>query len=291
MIEVVSVSLGPSQRDRDFVVGLGGHMVHVRRIGCDGSYARARTAIAEFDGRVAAIGLGGINLAYRLDGLRWTMPGAAALRAAARRTPVCDGSAFKDAVEPQLARTIEPGRGRAALAVSALDRPQIPAALEAQGYRVRVGDPWFGLGLPIFPRPATFRRMARISMPLLRRLPVEAVYGTPREGRIRPTASFDIIWGDIRLIRRRPIDLRGVSIVTSTVRRDDVKWLQRSEVHGVLSPAPIVDGEGFGANVWEAVVTAIQGAPLRPDELGTAFRSLVGRLGWTVPFDDVHPTG
>lgn len=290
MIEAASVSLGPSHRDRAFVIRLGGEMLRIRRIGCDGSYRRALAAVSELDGRVGAIGLGGINFRYRLDGLLWPMPGAERLRRAARVTPVVDGSAFKDMVEPCAVGLLPPGPRRA-LAVSALDRPAVARALADAGYAVRVGDAWFALGLPIFPDLPLFRRLAQAGMPLLRHLPLRTVYGGRRTGILGPSPRFDIVWGEVGLLRRRPVALRGVSVVTSSVRRDDVEWLRCSGVSLVVAASPPVLGEGFGANVWEAAIAALSGRPLRGEELGSAFRGMVGRVGWVVPFDAPHPTG
>lgn len=290
MIEVVSVSLGPSRRDRSFVVRLGGEALHVRRIGCDGCYRKALAVISALDGQVGAIGLGGINFGYRLGGMRWPMPGAERLRRAARRTPLLDGSTFKDAVEPQTVGLLPVRSGRA-LAVSALDRPAVAQALAAAGFAVRVGDAWFALGLPLFPDLAAFRRLARAGMPFLRHLPLRTVYGGRGEKAARSACAFDVVWGEIGLLRRRPVALGGVSLVTSSVRRDDVEWLRCSGVRRVIAASPPVAGEGFGANVWEAAITALAGRLLRGEEFCRAFRDLTGRVGWVVPFDAPHPTG
>lgn len=289
MIEVVSISLGPSERDRSFVLRIAGERVRVRRLGTDLSYLRALAAIRELDGRVAAMGLGGVNLSYRLDGRSWSMPGARLLLEAARLTPILDGSDYKDAVEPLATSALAPG-GRTALAVSMLDRPKIPAALRAAGYRVRVGDPWFALGIPIFPEPEGFEALARASMPLLRRLPLSQVYGGRATRPSRP-ARFDVVWGDLRLLRRRPIDLENVSVVTSSLRRNDVEWLRCSGASRIISATPPVQGEGYGANVWEAVMAALSGRRLSGHELRKAFQRLIGRVGWSWPFDHPELTG
>lgn len=289
MMEVVSISLGPSERDRTVVIRIAGERVRVRRIGTDLSYLRALAAIRELDGRVAAMGLGGINLSYRLDGRSWSMPGARVLLSAARCTPIVDGSEYKDAVEPLAVSELSPCGGTA-LAVSMLDRPRIPAVLRSAGYGVRVGDPWFALGIPMFPEPRGFESLARASMPLLSRIPLSRVYG---ERALRPSCSvrFDVVWGDLRLLRRRPIALQNVSVVTSSLRLNDVEWLRRSGAGRIISVTPPVRGEGYGANVWEAVMVALGGRRLSGPELRTAFQKLMGRVGWSWPFDHPELTG
>ncbi|MCL7451512.1 MAG: serine carboxypeptidase, partial [Anaerolineae bacterium] len=64
--EIVSVSLGPSSRNYEFTTQIFDEPVHVRRVGADGDAGRAAELVAEFDGRADAIGLGGMNVHFKV---------------------------------------------------------------------------------------------------------------------------------------------------------------------------------------------------------------------------------
>ncbi len=62
MLTVVSVSLGSSSRDKTSRATFLGEEIELRRVGTDGDLQKAHAMIAELDGKVDAIGLGGIDL-------------------------------------------------------------------------------------------------------------------------------------------------------------------------------------------------------------------------------------
>ena len=67
MKRAVSVSLGSSVRDKRVVINLKHQPIHVERIGTDGDVEKARYLFTELDGQVDALGVGGVDLALRLD--------------------------------------------------------------------------------------------------------------------------------------------------------------------------------------------------------------------------------
>src|SRR6185436_2745390 len=69
LLRVVSVSLGSSKRDHAARATLLGREFSIERQGTDGDLKKARETIAQLDGKVAAIGLGGIDL-YVVAGAR-----------------------------------------------------------------------------------------------------------------------------------------------------------------------------------------------------------------------------
>ena len=70
MKRVVSVSLGDSRRDHVVELELLGHRVRLERRGVDGDLRAMRSLLAELDGMVDAIGIGGTDLGLRVAG-RW----------------------------------------------------------------------------------------------------------------------------------------------------------------------------------------------------------------------------
>jgi len=275
---VVSVSLGSSRRDHRWETELAGQRVVVERIGTDGDIRRAIELIRELDGKVDAIGLGGIDLYIRAGDRRWAFRDALRLAAAARQTPVVDGGGLKDTLERWVVEYLirEAGwsfAGRRTLMVLAVDRFGMAEALAAAGADVIFGDLIFGLGVPIPLRSlGQLKVLARLLAPIITQLPFQLFYPTgkkqevivPRHGRFYRWA--EIIVGDFHAIRRyMPEDLRGKVIITNTVTSGDVEELRRRGVGVLCTTTPDLGGRSFGTNVLEAALVAVSGR--RPSEL------------------------
>jgi hypothetical protein len=106
MLRVVSVSLGSSARDKTGRLTLLDETVELTRIGTDGDIGKAARKIAELDGQVDAIGLGGIDLYLIAGGRRYTISDARRLASHAKKTPVVDGSILKLLLEPRIVRQL-----------------------------------------------------------------------------------------------------------------------------------------------------------------------------------------
>ena len=97
--EIVSVSLSPSSRDYMFTTELFGEEVHVRRYGADGGVQRARELVAQFDGQVDAIGLGGMNNYFRVGHRTYIHKQIQQIASVAQTTPVVDGVHLRNTLE------------------------------------------------------------------------------------------------------------------------------------------------------------------------------------------------
>ncbi len=269
MYRVVSVSLGSPLRDHRTLIKIGGERVQLERIGCAGDVRRAAEAIRSLDGRVDAIGLGGVNLALRLGREAYPLPEGEFLQKQALRTPVCDGSSWKRVAEPLslhlIARKTGLFQGRVSLVSSVLDRFPLAQALEQAGSRVLVGDAFYALRLPvIFPSVRAFRPFVKAFVPLLRRIPIRYLYGSDTsEFRECPGVFFkgiDILAGDFHYIKVRiPTSLSDKIIVASTMTEGEMKELYRRGAALVLSLTPPAGGRVYGANAWEAITRALTG--------------------------------
>ena len=71
MKHVVSISLGSSTQDFDFVTDFLGEKLHVRRVGTNGSTAAAVKLIKYWDKKAAAIGLGVLKDHYKVGSRRF----------------------------------------------------------------------------------------------------------------------------------------------------------------------------------------------------------------------------
>lgn len=247
-----------------------GKKVNIRRVGTDGSIRRAEAMLRELDGRVDAIGLGGVDLYLFAGDRRYVMRDALRLRRAVRETPVVDGSGLKNTLEREvinlLCREGFPLAGRRVLLVSAVDRFGMEEALFDAGCEITYGDLVFALGLPFPIRSRRFfRGLARVLLPVLTKLPISVLYPTgtaqeagPKPGKECHYADAEVIAGDFHLIRKYlPPRLEGKTVITNTVTSQDVEELRQRGVEYLITTTPEFEGRSFGTNVMEATLVAV----------------------------------
>ncbi|MCX7780952.1 MAG: quinate 5-dehydrogenase [Negativicutes bacterium] len=278
MKHVVSISLGSSQRNGSAIQTFGGHSFKIERIGTDGDKVKAMQLLQEMDGKVDAFGLGGTDLYVYAGSKRYMFRETARIAAAAKKTPVVDGSGIKNTLERRvvdflMAKHKLDFRSRKTLVVCAVDRFGLAEALVAAGSKVVFGDLMFGLGVPApIHTLSGLDRLAKLIAPVITRLPVSWFYPTGKaqtESKPRFARYFreaDIIAGDFHFIRRyAPDNLAGKIIISNTVTAEDEHMLKRRGVHTLVTTTPEIGGRSFGTNILEGVLVALAGK--RPDDL------------------------
>lgn len=276
---VVSVSIGSSKRDHFVDVEFLGEKMRLERIGTDGDMQKAVELIRDLDGKVAAIGLGGIDLYVIAGDRRYIIKDAKKLADAAKKTPVVDGSGLKNTLEREaiqyLAREttlLKPGTK--VLLVSAVDRfGMAQAVAQLPGVETIFGDFIFGLKIPIPIRTiGNVNRLARLLLPIITRMPFEKLYPTgDKQESVEPKFEkyyywADVIAGDFHFIRRfMPEKLKGKTIITNTVTQDDVEILKLRGIDTLVTTTPELKGRSFGTNVFEAMFVAL--LQKRPEDI------------------------
>ncbi len=275
---VVSVSLGSSRRDSVAEVEVLGEKILLERRGTDGDFQGALCLIRELDGKVEAIGLGGIDLYLVAGGRRYTIRDARKLKEAARKTPVVDGSGLKHTLERQAVFALSSlfdWKKTRVLLPSAVDRFGLAEALDQVGARVLYGDFLFALGLPIpLYSLSLLQKLAYLLLPLLTQLPFGLLYPTGRkqeervvDWRSRYYLWADLVAGDWHYLRRyMPDQMRGKSVLTNTTTEEDVAFLRERGVRYLITTTPRLEGRSFGTNVMEALLVALAGRELGEEE-------------------------
>lgn len=292
MKQVVSVSLGSSQRNHRVETEILGEEFVIERIGTDGDKQRAIELIRELDGKIDAFGMGGIDLYIVAGKRRYVIRDAVPLAEAAEKTPIVDGSGLKNTLERRAIRELVDKHqielaGKTALMVSAVDRFGMAEALDEAGCELILGDLVFTLGIPIPLRSLrSLDLVARVIAPLAVRLPIEMLYPTgekqddvdPKHARYYHQA--DIVAGDFHFIRRyMPEDMQGKTIITNTTTAADVEELTVRGVEVLVTTTPVLDGRSFGTNVMEGVLVSLADKPfdeLTPDD----YNELLDRMGF-----------
>ncbi len=292
MKRIISVSLGSSKRDHKVEAEFLGEKFIIERIGTDGDMNRAIQMIRELDGKVDAFGMGGIDLYLVAGKRRWMIREAKKIAAAARLTPIVDGSGLKNTLERKVVPYLQKElgwslAGKCALMVSAVDRFGLAEALTEAGCRMTFGDLIFALGIPIpLHNLKTLEMLARLLLPILSQLPFKYLYPTGAKQE-EVTAKYeryyldaDIIAGDFHFIRRyMPPKLPGKIVITNTVTRDDVELLRERGAAVLVTTTPEFGGRSFGTNVLEGVLISLLGkttAEVAPED----YSALLDRIGF-----------
>jgi hypothetical protein len=273
MKTVVSVSLGSSSRDHRARVELLGEEFDISRVGTDGSIDRAIAKLRELDGKVDAIGLGGIDVYLYAGQKRYALRDGLRLLESVKITPAVDGSGLKNTLEREAVRFVQEDlgvklAGTKVLMVSALDRFGMAQALVDAGADVLFGDFIFALDLDKPVRGlAEFEALAEKYLPDACRLPFQFFYPTGKKQDRPPQPKYpqyyeeaELIAGDFHFMRQfMPPRLDGKTLLTNTVTQADIDDLAARGVKRLVTTTPDFGGRSFGTNVVEAALVAILG--------------------------------
>jgi predicted amino acid dehydrogenase len=275
--EVVSVSLGPSNRDFEFTTQMLGEQVHVRRFGTDGDAYRARELVAEFDGKVDAIGLGGMSIYFRVGHHTYVHRQIQQIASAAQITPVVDGVHLKNTLERWAIGLVahqQPGifGHKRVFVVSGIDRYALAQVLSNYTGQILFGDPIYHLRLPFALRSLQqLERYAALVLPALCRAPYGKLcpVGQAQDLRTPGGAKYwkraDIIAGDFCSIHHfAPEDLRRKTVITESLSAGDVEELRQRGVESLITITPPLDDKHpfVGTNVIEAIFVSVMDRPL-----------------------------
>ncbi|OAT82249.1 quinate 5-dehydrogenase [Desulfotomaculum copahuensis] len=277
MKRVVSVSLGSSRRDHRVEVELLGEKFEISRRGTDGDFDKALALLKELDGRVDAIGLGGIDVFLYAGKKRYAVEDGLKLMAAVKKTPVVDGSGLKNTLERETVYYLREHTdllppGVKVLMVSAVDRFGMAEALNELGCEVTFGDLIFSAGIPYPIRTiGELEEIAARILPEMVKLPFHMLYPTGKkqdsqdEEKVQKYGHYyqeaRVIAGDYHLVRRYMPGLTGQTIVTNTTTAADVDFLREKGAGCLVTTTPEFQGRSFGTNVMEGVMVALLHKP------------------------------
>jgi hypothetical protein len=184
---VVSVSLGSARRDHRVQVELLGEPFEIARRGTDGDFDRAVGLLKELDGKVDAIGLGGIDVFLFVRQKRFAIQDGLRLMESVKITPVVDGSGLKNTLEREVVRILAREtnlikKGTKVLMVSSVDRFGMAEAMSELGCDVTFGDLIFTAGIP-YPIKTVeeLEEIANKILPEIAKMPFHMIYPTGKK--------------------------------------------------------------------------------------------------------------
>ncbi len=271
MKRVISVSIGSSKRDHYVETEIMGEKFAIERIGTDGDIKKAIELVEKIDGKVDAIGMGGIDLYIWAGNRSYIIRAALPIKKAAKITPIVDGSGLKNTLERKVIQYLHNNgtinfTGKKVLITSGMDRFGMAESLEYCGADIILGDLMFALGIniPVYSLKS-LHRIAAVAAPIACRLPFHMLYpiGSEQNKNIsnKFTKYFDdaeVVAGDLHYIKRfMPINMENKIIITNTVTKEDVSQLKDRGVKLLVTTTPEFNGRSFGTNVMEGVVISL----------------------------------
>lgn len=299
MKNIVSISLGSSQRNYTFTTTVQGQPVRVQRMGTDGSFPRAAELVREFDGKAHVICLEDLASVVRIGRASYLQQAAADVVAQARQTPVVDGRLLKATLERwAIKRAVDrlPGlvRYRRVLVINGIQQYQLAQVLEQSEAHLRFADPLLHLGIPFLPMPRSLKQLehyAAVTLPLAGLLPA---FLTRRNGPSRWMQHLftwaDVIVGDYEMIRQHaPANLRGRTVITTDPSPTEIDDLANRGVSTLVTMTPPLSQEqSFVATaVLEGMVMATRENDNQPLEEAEVL-DFIDAVGWEPTVQHLH---
>ena len=282
-----------NQGNEQMEITFRGEQVLIQRIGCSGNPEQVRSKIAEYDGKVDAIGLEGYPFRLKLGRHLTDHSIGAGLRGVAQTTPVVDGSGLRAGLERwgiTLADRMQPGifAQKRILMVPGLNHDGLASALSRRGSEIRYADPVVYFALPDFPGAGSLQaldRAAQLTLEQLKDAPFRRI--TPQagtSGTLRSQKPFqwaDVLAGDIGAIRRyAPEQLRHKTVVVDTATEEDLEDLRQRGVSIVVTLLRPLDSSlplrGSSAAMVEAILVALRPDPTAPLNENTYLDMIAG---------------
>lgn len=294
MKKVLSISVGSQSRDHTAQHEFLGQMVELSRQGTNGDLKKAVELYKQYDGKVDAFGVGGVEFYLGVGDRRYYFREVKAVRDAIKISKVGDGNAVKGllvqralvALEAHLNAEGRTLKGMKAMKTNAVDRYVMAKALVDAGCDVTFCDFMFSLGLPIPIRSlAAVHVVAAVLLPIITKLPFKWFYplGAAQDKAPEPKWTkyyneADILAGDFVSIRAHmPDDLTGKIIVTNTTTAKNVEELRERNLHMLVTTTPRFEGRSFGTNVMEATLLALMDKP-QSEATPADFLDLIERI-------------
>ena len=153
MKQVVSISLGSSDQDFEFVTTFLGVQMRVQRIGTNGSTAEAVKRIKAWDRKADAIALGVLKDHYKVGSRRFIDRDSAKLKAVATHVPVSTGGRLGDIFQEWAVRHAQIKLGNffnnaRVLFFSGMSDYKLAQAMAEYTPNLQFADPLLQLGVP-----------------------------------------------------------------------------------------------------------------------------------------------
>jgi hypothetical protein len=273
-----------------------GEEFEISRIGTNGSFERYAELLQELDGKVDAIGLGGIDRYFFAGKRRYVVRDAERFARLVKKTPVVDGSGIKNTLERETVEWLQREEiidlsTKNVLVVSAVDRFGMAEVVAKHAKNFVYADMMFALGIPIPIKSWWMLKILAFTLlPVITRMPFKWLYPTgEKQDEIKPKYENYFRWADVIagdkhiMVRHLPTPesgaLKGKTIITNTLTESDIANLKERGVDTVITSTKEFDGRTFATNVVEGIVITLAGK--RPEEMSPEdYMEILRKMDW-----------
>ncbi len=290
MKQVVGISLGADDQDFEFTARFLGKSLKVRRLGTNGSTAKAVKLLKHWEPQADAIGLGVVKDSYTVGARRYVEQDSARMTRAVMRVPITTGGRLSDILQEWALRHVQVKLGNyfnnaRVLFFSGMTNYKLAAAMSEYTENLQFADPVLQLGVPkLLSTLSGLETYTSGAHYVLERAPAGLMTAAPvkqwtnfvlRHAMqdatviVAPVHELDAFGAD---------ELAGKTIVTSTVNDGRVAQFRKKGVHMVIDGAPALFGHVLGPSLLDAMIIAASGkAP--EDILDDDYLEIITGLG------------
>ncbi|MBP6484087.1 MAG: dehydrogenase [Rhodoferax sp.] len=300
MKHVVSISLGSSTQDFDFVTHFLGEQLHVRRIGSNGSVSAAVKLIREWEKKAAAIGLGVLKDHYKVGSRRFIDKDSAKLKAVAKHVPVTTGGRLGDIFQEWAVRHAQTHMGSffnnsRVLFFSGMADYKLASCLAEYTSNLQFADPLLQLGVPkllgslealnLYSRGAHYVK----DWTLPQAMSSGPVKEWTRFVLRKAMQKASVIVAPVHELDDFGLEeLAGKTVISATVNDERIALMRDKGVVTIIDGSPVMHGHVLGANLLDAMIMAATGKHSR-DILEDDYLEIITGLGSEPRI--IHPNG
>jgi predicted amino acid dehydrogenase len=277
MKTVVGISLGAGDQDFEFSGRFLGRKFNVMRLGTNGSAAKAVKLLKAWEQRADAIGLGVVKDSYAVGSRRYVEKDSTRMKEAVTRIPVTTGGRLSDILQEWALRHVQTRlpnyfNNAKVLFFSGMTNYKLALAMSEYTQNLQFADPLLQLGVPkllstldaleLYTSGAHYVTEWTPSA-LMSSAPVQE--WTKFMLRRAMKDATVIVAPVHELDRFGAEELRGKTIVTSTVNDRRIAQFKRKGVLMVVDGAPAMFGHVLSPSLLDAMILA--GTEKAPDDL------------------------
>ncbi len=268
MKTVVSISLGTGEQDFAFETRFMGQRFNVRRIGTNGSTAKAVKLLRHWESHADAIGLGVVKDSYTVGARRYIDKDSTRMKEAVTRIPVTTGGRLSDILQEWALRHVQNKlvdyfNNANVLFFSGRTNFKLALAMSEYTQNLRFADPLLQLGVPkLLTSLEALERYASGAHYVLDWTPPGVMSSTPVKEWTRfvlrkAMQKATVIVAPVHELDGFELeDLAGKTIVTSTVNDERIAQFRRKGVDMVVDGSPFMFDHVIGPNLLDAMIIA-----------------------------------
>ncbi len=271
MKNVISISLGASSQDFEFSTVFLGRRLHVRRLGCDGSIARALKLLRQWDGKAATIGLGLVKDSRSLDARDAVERQSQRLRAAAAVSPLTTGARLADTFLEWAVRHAQTELGHyfdnaRVLFFSGLAQRRLALTMSEYTPNLLFADPLLQLGVPkLLTSLQALQLYASGAHQVADWLPPRVLPKSLMKQWTQWVLGKALHKATVVVAPAHELDgfdlqaLAGKTVITATVNQQRLARLRDQGVAMVIDGSPTMHGHVLGLDLLDAMILAATG--------------------------------